>query len=390
MNNFEYYGPTRIVFGEGSIRRLSDLVPADTPILLLYGGGSIKRNGVYDQVMSVLEGRDLVEFGGIEVNPDYETCMKAVAVARERDVGFLLAVGGGSVLDAAKFIAAAVYWQDGEPWDLFRDRGARIFRALPLGSVMTLPATGSEMNKNAVISRRATKEKLAFVSPHVFPQFSILDPATTFSLPPRQIGNGVVDAFVHVTEQYVVARDTAAPLQDRQAEAVLLTLIKEGPVTLAEPTRYDSRANLVWAATCALNGTLSCGVPGDWATHMIGHELTALYGLDHAQSLAVVLPGLWRHQRDVKRERLLHYAARIWGLTEGPEEARIDQAIDKTESFFQSMGVPTRLADYGLPADAPRETARNQARRGVALGERQTIRAAEIEAILQMQQNGRD
>ncbi len=385
MNNFEYYGPTRIVFGKDTIGRLPELLPADTRILLLYGGGSIKRNGVHEQVGAALAGRDFAEFGGIEPNPDYETCLKAVAVARERETGFLLAVGGGSVLDAAKFIAAARYWTDGEPWNLFGNRGAGIRRALPLGAVLTLPATGSEMNKNAVISRRATHEKLAFVSPHVFPQFSILDPATTFSLPSRQIGNGIVDAFVHVVEQYMAARDTSAPLQDRQAEAVLLTLLEEGPKTLANPTDYDSRANLMWAATCALNGTLACGVPGDWATHMIGHELTALYGLDHAQSLAVVLPGLWRHRRETKRERLLHYAARVWGLTDGPEDERIEQAIVRTESFFRSVGVPTRLSDYKLPADAPQRTAENQARRGVRIGEDQGIGTPDIEAILALQ-----
>lgn len=380
MNNFEYYAPTRIVFGKGAIARLATLVSDEIPLMLLYGGGSIKRNGVYEQVMDALPRPPAVEFGGVEANPDYETCLKAVLELKRQAVGFVLAVGGGSVLDAAKFIAAAAEW-DGDPWDIFADRGATIECALPLGDVLTLPATGSEMNMNSVISRRATKDKLAFVSPHVFPQFSILDPETTISLPPRQTANGIVDACAHVFEQYMTY-PVNAPLQDRQAEAVLLTLIEEGPKALVAPADYDARSNIMWSATCALNGSLSCGVPGDWATHMIGHELTALYGIDHAQSLAVVMPGLWRHQKDAKRAKLLQYAERVWKLTTGSADARIEQAISRTEDFFKELGVGVRLSDYNIPADAPRRVAENQARRKRALGEHQNIHAAEIEAIL--------
>ena len=381
MHAFEFYAPTRIVFGKGSIERLSTLVSSDTPLMLLYGGGSIRKNGVYDAVLSALPAAPAVIFGGIEPNPDYETCLKAVAEARRHDVGFVLAVGGGSVLDAAKFIAAAVVWQ-GDPWDIFADRGASVADALPLGDVLTLPATGSEMNKNSVISRRATTDKVAFMSPHVFPRFSILDPETTFSLPPRQTANGIVDACAHVFEQYMTY-PVNAPLQDRQAEAVLLTLIEEGPKALKHPSDYDVRANIMWAATCALNGSLSCGVPGDWSTHMIGHELTALYGIDHAQSLAVVMPGVWRHQREAKRAKLLQYARRVWKLTDGTDDERIEAAIVRTEAFFTSLGVGVRLSDYGIGDDAPQRVARNQGRRNRILGEHENIGTAEIKAILE-------
>jgi NADP-dependent alcohol dehydrogenase len=382
MLNFEYYAPTRIVFGKDSIACLSTLIPPAARVLWLYGGGSIRRNGVYDQVQAALANHASVEFAGVEPNPEYETCLKAVQTARDHQLDFVLAVGGGSVLDAGKFIAAATPWT-GDPWDIFRDRGASVASALPLGTVLTLPATGSEMNRNAVISRRATLDKVAFVSPHVLPLFSILDPCVTFTLSPRQIANGVTDAFVHVLEQYVVDRSEAAPLQDRQAEAVLLTLIEEGPKTLARPREYEARANVMWAATQALNGLLSCGVPGDWSTHMIGHELTALYGLDHAQSLAIVLPGVWRHRRQDKAARLLHYGKRVWRLTEGEPEQRVEAAITRTEKFFRDLGLGTTLGDYDLPSDAPQQVARNQARRKKRLGEYGGIGPREIEEILE-------
>lgn len=382
MLNFEFFAPTRIVFGKGSIGRLRELIPINARVLLLYGGGSILRNGVHDQIAEALRSHTLEEFGGIEPNPEYETCLSAIRFLREKKLDTILAAGGGSVLDAGKFIAAAALWS-GDPWDILLDRGARVAAALPLGTVLTLPATGSEMNKNAVISRRATTDKLAFVSEHVLPRFSILDPCTTFSLPSKQVANGIVDAFVHVLEQYVTDRSVSAPLQDRQAEAVLLTLIEEGPKTLASPNDYEARAHVMWAATHALNGLLSCGVPGDWATHMIGHELTALYGLDHAQSLAIVIPGLWRHQRSTKARRLLQYADRVWGIDHGSDNERIDMAIDRTESFFRSLGLGTTLTDYGLPEDAPRRVASNQDRRNRPLGEHGSIRSPEIEAILE-------
>ncbi|MBK7542858.1 MAG: iron-containing alcohol dehydrogenase [Candidatus Competibacteraceae bacterium] len=349
MLNFSFYNPTKILFGKGQIATIAKEIPKDQHILLTYGGGSIKQNGVYEQVMQALAGRTIHEFAGIEPNPTYETLMQAVELARREKVDFLLAVGGGSVVDGTKFIAAAIPFA-GEPWDILAKRG-RIERALPLGSVLTLPATGSEMNSGAVVTRRATDDKLAFMHPLVYPRFSVLDPTTTFTLPPRQIGNGVVDAYTHIMEQYLTY-PVNAPIQDRFAEGLLLTLIEEGPKALATPQDYDVRANIMWCTTLALNGLIGAGVPGDWATHMIGHEITALHGLDHAQTLAIVLPSMMAVKRETKRAKLLQYAARVWNLTDGDEDARIDAAIAKTRAFFERVGVHTYLGDYGIKADA--------------------------------------
>lgn len=381
MQNFTYHNPVTLVFGKGTIDRLADLVPNEIAVLLLYGGGSIRANGVYSQVRAALADRPVLEFGGIEANPHYETCMRAVAEVKRAEVGFVLAVGGGSVLDAAKFIAAAAcYTATDDPWDFMANRQP-IDAALALGAVLTLPATGSEMNANAVVSRVGTREKLHFGSPHVYPKFSILDPETTYTLPPRQTANGVVDAFLHVMEQYMT-HPSDAPLQDRQSEAVLLTLVEEGPKALVAPRDYAVRANLMWCATQALNGVIGCGVPQDWASHMIGHELTALYGIDHAQSLAVVLPSLLRHQIAPKRAKLVQFAARVWGLSEGSDDARAAAAIDRTEAFFRSLGVGTKLSDYGIGPEAARIVAERLEARGMRLGEHGDLGPDAVTAIL--------
>ncbi len=303
MLNFTYKNTTEILFGKGMISEITSRVPQNVPVLLAYGGGSIKRNGVYDQVLKALANHRLVEFAGIEANPQYETCLRAVEVVRREQVGFILAVGGGAVLDAAKFIAAATVFEGPDPWQILRTVGANVKGALPLGTVLTLPATGSECNGGSVISRKETQEKLFFLSQHVFPVFSVLDPVATFTLPQKQVRNGIVDAFVHVCEQYMTY-PSASLLQDRLAESVLQTLVEVGPVTLAKLDDYDSRANFMWSATIALNNLLGCGVPQDWTSHMIGHELTAFYGLDHAETLAVVLLGVWRHRLAEKRAKL--------------------------------------------------------------------------------------
>lgn len=347
MQNFDFHNPTRVLFGQGQIATLSTLVPEGARVLMLYGGGSIRANGVYDEVKSALAGHTVLEFGGIEPNPTYETLMRAVELVRAERIDFLLAVGGGSVIDGTKFIAAGSLLEE-DPWTaIFEQRAASVQSALPFGAVLTLPATGSEMNSAAVVTRKATQEKRAFASRHVFPRFAVLDPTKTYTLPTRQVGNGVVDAFVHVMEQYLTT-PVDAKVQDRFAEGLLLTLIEDGPRALGEPQNYDVRANLMWTATLALNGLIGVGVPQDWSTHMIGHELTALYDLDHAQTLAVVLPAMLRVRREAKRAKLLQYAARVWDLTEGDEDARIDAAIERTEAFFNSVGVPTRLSGYGL------------------------------------------
>lgn len=348
MNNFDLHTPTRILFGKNSIAQLRAQIPEGSRVLITYGGGSVKKTGVLDQVYDALKGLDVLEFGGIEPNPSYETLMKAVDVARKENVTFLLAVGGGSVLDGTKFIAAAALYPDNvDPWEILQTSGSKITRAIPMGSVLTLPATGSESNKGAVISRRATGDKQAFHSPFVQPVFAVLDPVYTYTLPPRQVANGVVDAFVHTVEQYITY-PVNAKVQDRFAEGILLTLVEDGPKALSEPENYDVRANVMWAATMALNGLIGAGVPQDWATHMLGHELTAMHGLDHAQTLAVVLPSLLNIKRNEKRAKLLQYAERVWNITEGSEDARIDAAIAATRHFFEQMGVPTTLSGYGL------------------------------------------
>jgi NADP-dependent alcohol dehydrogenase len=351
MLNFVFHNPVKIVFGKGTISQVGELAPTKGRIMMTYGGGSIKRNGVYDQVKEALKGRDVVEFEGIEANPLYETCMKAVKLCQKEKVDFILAVGGGSVIDGSKFIAAAVPYQGKDTWDILRagagDEGAEVKSAIPLGTVLTLPATGTEMNANSVVSRKSTMEKRYFSSPFVYPQFSILDPETTFTLPEKQTANGIVDAFVHVVEQYLTV-DVNSPLQDRQAEAVFLTLIEEAPKALANPRDYDARANIMWSATCALNGLIGCGVQQDWATHMIGHELTAVYGLDHAQTLAVVLPPLLRRQKKAKLDKLVKMGERIFGICAADKDAAAEKTIVAIEAFFNSVGVPTTLSAYNI------------------------------------------
>ncbi|MNZ24907.1 Alcohol dehydrogenase YqhD [compost metagenome] len=379
MRNFTFYNPTRIHFGEGQISKLARDIPGGSRVLVTHGGGSIFQNGVWQQVEEALTGHHLTRFGGIEANPQFDTLVKATQLAKAEQCDFILAVGGGSVIDGSKFIAAAAC-HDGDPLELLS--GKRITTALPLGCVLTLAATGSESNPHGVVTHVARQEKLPFSSALLYPRFAILDPRTTFSLPARQIGNGVVDAFVHTIEQYLTY-PADAPLQDRYAEGLLQTLIEEGPKALANPEDYAVRANLMWCATQALNGLLGCGVPQDWSTHMIGHELTALYHIDHAQTLAVVLPALLAERRQVKHEKLLQYAERVWGLKEGDEDQRIDAAIRATRDFFKRMGVPTRLSEHGLDADVIPQVLAQLERHGMtALSERRDLDLEVSERIL--------
>ena len=382
MYNFEYKNPVKIIFGKGTIAKLTAEIPANQRILLTYGGGSIFKNGVYDQVKKALEGFDVVEFGGIEANPTYETCMQALEVVKKEKIGFLLAVGGGSVIDGTKFIAAAACYEKGDPWDFLSGKDTDpITRAMPLGTVLTLPATGTEMNGNSVVSRVSTQEKMSFGSQAVLPLFSILDPQTIFSLPDRQVANGVVDAFVHVMEQYLTF-PVNAPLQDRMAEGILLTLIEEGPKVLENRTDYDAAANFMWSATMALNGLIGQGVPQDWATHGIGHELTAFHGIDHARTLAIVLPGVMNIRRKSKEEKILQYGERIWGITEGTIDERIDRTIAGTIRFFEKMGTPTTLSYYGVTDSTIEKIEKRFAQRNTLLGEKRDIDSKVTRAIL--------
>ncbi len=346
MTDFEFYNPVKVFFGKDQLPKISTQIPAGSKVMLLYGGGSIKKNGIYDRVRAALERFDVTEFGGIEPNPLYETAIKAVEIAKEKNIDFLLAVGGGSVIDATKFIAAAIPYKFGDPWNILAKK-MPVVTAVPLGAVLTLPATGTEMNKNSVLSRKSTNEKLAFASPLVFPAFSFLLPDAAGTLPKRQVANGIVDAFVHVTEQYLTY-PVNAPIQDRFAEAILITLIEEAPGVYENPADYEAMSNLMWSATMALNGLIQCGVPGDWSVHSIGHELTALHGIDHARTLAIVLPGLWKALLEEKKAKLVQYGERVWKITEGSDDERALKAIDLTVEFFESLGVPTRLSAYNV------------------------------------------
>ena len=346
MLNFTFHNPTKILFGKSQIEKLATEIPKGAKVLMTYGGGSIKKNGIYQQVSAALHMHEWFEFSGIEPNPKYDTLIKALDIIRKHKIDYLLAVGGGSVIDGTKFIAAAACYQGEDPWDILAKRHT-IKAALPLGAVLTLPATGSESNGGSVVTRNGNK--LAFGNPLVRPVFAVLDPAASLSLSDRQVSNGIIDAFVHTMEQYLTF-PVNAKVQDRFAEGLLLTLIEEGPRALSAEFKNDLtvRSNIMWSASLALNGLIGSGVPQDWATHMIGHELTGGYGIDHARTLSIVLPAVMKVCREDKRDKLLQYAERIWQLKDGDEEVRINQAIQLTEDFFRQVNMPTRLSDVQL------------------------------------------
>ncbi|MFR5264759.1 iron-containing alcohol dehydrogenase [Clostridium sp.] len=346
MNNFDFYNPTHIVFGKDRLGELNNLVPKDARVLVTYGGGSVKKFGTLGKVLKALEGREVFEFGGIEPNPRYETLMKAVKVVKDENIDFLLAVGGGSVMDGTKFISLASQYE-GNALDLLSDRmaAASLTKALPLGTVVTLPATGSEMNCGGVVTSEIGKR--GFRNQLVFPKFSILDPTLTFTLPKTQVANGIVDTFIHVVEQYVTY-PAEGRFQDRTAEGILQTLVEIGKATIENPEDYDLRANLVWCATMGLNGLIGAGVPQDWSTHMMGHELTAAFGIDHGKTLAILQPTIWDMRFEKKKAKLAQYAERVWNITMGSEEERAKLAIEKTREFFESLGIKTRLSEYGV------------------------------------------
>ncbi len=378
MNNFTFCNPTKLIFGKGTIARIAREIPAGAKIMMTYGGGSIRRNGVYDQVTAALKGRGAVEFGGIEPNPQYETLVKAVELARAEGVDFLLAVGGGSVIDGTKFIATALKYE-GDPWDFLLDP-LKAVDAVPLATVLTLPATGSEMNNGAVVSRKELNEKLAFHNPKCYPLFSVLDPEVCYSLPQRQIVNGIVDSFAHTLEQYLTF-DTQAMVMDRWAEGLLQTLVELGPKLVERHDRYDEVANFMLTATMALNGFIAMGVPQDWATHMIGHELTALHGLDHGVTLAIVYPGMMRVMRREKFDKLVQYAERVWGATGTPEE-KAEAAIVKTDEFFRALGMKTRLSEHGIGQETIDFIVERFRKRGWNLGETGKVTPERVAEIL--------
>ena len=386
MLNFEIITPTRIVFGKDQLVRLPELLDTIAPnrkVMIAFGGGSIRKNGTLDALLTVLSDFHVVQFGGIEPNPEYQTLMKGVELFKKEQLDCILAVGGGSVIDGVKFMTGAIKYA-GEPWDVLEKKDGCVFEAaVPFGAVLTLPATGSEANSGAVISRSEMKQKRAMGGPLFFPKFAFCDPTVVATLPERQLANGVVDAFMHTLEQYITV-PTGNKLQERQAEAILLTLKEVGPLVLKDPSNYELAANLMWSATHALLGFLRCGVPTDWTTHMIGHELTALYGIDHARTLAIIAPRLYENQFDNKKEKLVQYGKRVWDLT-GTDDEIARQAIVKTEAFFHQLGIPTHISSYTESGDEAADIIRNRLieRGWIAMGERQAITPDHVFAIVQ-------
>jgi len=373
MLNFEFKNPTKIIFGKGEIQKLNKEIPKNSKVLLIYGGGSIKKNGIYSQVKSALSAYKVLEFGGIPANPEYQILMQALHLIKSEKIDFLLAVGGGSVIDGTKFLASAALYSGDEPWDILK-KGIRTEVGMPFGTVLTLPATGSEMNSGSVISRKETGEKLGMGGPGLFPQFSILDPSVVASIPKNQLANGITDAYTHVLEQYMTY-PVGADLQDRMSESVMASLIASAPRIIANPSDYKTAANFMWCCTMALNGLIQKGVPTDWAVHAIGHELTALYGIDHARTLAIIAPRHYEFFFEQKKEKLAQYAERVWNIQEGSLEEKAKKAIEKTEAFFQSLDIPTHLSDYIETCEGTSEKVSKalESRGWTALGEHKNV-----------------
>ena len=383
MINFNLYNPVNLCFGKDAHEQLPTLIPQGAKILMTYGGGSIKQNGVYDNVRGALQEFEVVEFGGIEANPEYDTLLKALAIIKSEKITFLLAVGGGSVIDGTKFLASAALYEGDEPWDILA-KGIRTEVGMPFGTVLTLPATGSEMNSGAVISRRSIGQKRGMGGPGLFPQFSISDPTVVASIPHRQLANGLVDAFTHVMEQYMTY-PTSATLQDRISEGILSTLMEIAEPLLSNPSDYDTAANFMWSCNMALNGLIQKGVPTDWSIHAVGHELTAAYNIDHARTLAIVLPSMYRYKFEQKQLKLAQYGRRVLGL-QGSDFDVAHEAIDQTEAFFNSLGIETKLSAYGVDTSGIEQRAAQQLENygWIALGEHKDITPSDVEKILAM------
>lgn len=384
MLNFEFKNPTKIIFGKGQIEKLPKEIPAHAKVLLLYGGGSIKQNGIYEQVKKALTSYDIVEFGGIPANPEYEVLMQALTIIKSQGITYLLAVGGGSVIDGTKFLSAAALYSGDTPWDILA-KNIRTEKGMPFGTVLTLPATGSEMNSGAVITRAETQEKFGMGGPGLFPEFSILDPQVVQSIPKRQLANGVTDAFTHVLEQYMTY-PAQAFLQDRFAESIMQTLIEIAPRIISNPSDYEAAANFMWSCTMALNGLIQKGVPTDWAVHAMGHELTALFGIDHARTLAIIAPSHYRYNFEKKKEKLAQYAERVWGVSTGSIEEKAQAAIVKTEEFFHSLEIATTLSAYTENYQGTSEliSKRFTERGWLGLGEHKSLKPSDVEQIVAM------
>lgn len=384
MLNFEFKNPTKIIFGRGEIAKLNREIPKDAKVLMLYGGGSIKTNGIYEQVKAALANYDVVEFGGIPANPEYEVLMEALQIIKQQGINYMLAVGGGSVIDGTKFLSAAARYEGDQPWEILA-KSIRTEVGMPFGTVLTIPATGSEMNSGSVITRKETQEKRSMGGPGLFPEFSILDPEVVRSIPKRQLANGIADAFTHVLEQYMTY-PAQALLQDRFSESIMQTLIEVAPTIMEDPTDYKAASNFMWCCTMALNGLIQKGVPTDWAVHMMGHELTALYGIDHARTLAIIAPSHYRYNFEAKKEKLAQYGTRVWGITEGTVDEIALNAIKKTEEFFHSLAIDTRLSDYTetYTGTAERIAERFTERGWMGLGEHKNLAPTDVQKIVEM------
>ena len=384
MNNFEFKNPTKIIFGKDKIANLAKEIPANAKILMLYGGGSIKSNGIYDQAKKAISAFEVIEFGGIPANPEYAVLLEALQIIKTQKITFLLAIGGGSVIDGTKFLSAAAVYEGETPWEILTG-GKPILKGMPFGAVLTLPATGSEMNSGFVLTRKETKEKLASGGPALYPQFSILDPQVVSSIPQKQIANGLADAFTHVLEQYMTYPSDSL-LQDRFAESILQTLVEVAPAILKNASDYNAASNFMWSCTMALNGLIGQGVPQDWAVHMMGHELTALFGIDHARTLAIIAPSHYRYNIETKKDKLAQYAERVWGVTEGTTEEKAKAGIDKTEDFFHSLGIKTKLSEYTSDYSGTAEivSKRFTDRGWLGLGEHRKLAPVDAAKIIEM------
>ena len=384
MRNFEFKNPTKIIFGKDQIKSIKNEIPAQAKVLMLYGGGSIKKNGIYKQVKAALADHQVIEFGGIPANPEYEVLLKALDLIKKENIGYLLAVGGGSVIDGTKFLSSAALYDGTEPWDILKNKIPTL-KGMPFGTVLTLPATGSEMNSGAVITRAETKEKFTMGGAGLFPQFSVLDPQVVASIPPRQLANGITDAFNHVLEQYLTY-PAQAHLQDRIAEGILQTLIEVAPKIMDDPSDYEAASNFMWSCTMALNGLIQKGVPTDWAVHAMGHELTALFGIDHARTLAIIGPRHYEYNFETKKEKLAQYAERVWNIKDGSVDEKATAAIKRTEAFFQNLGIDTKLSAYTKDYEGTAEEIgkRFKERGWEGLGEHQKLTSVDAEKIVKL------
>jgi alcohol dehydrogenase YqhD (iron-dependent ADH family) len=386
MHGFQFHNPTKIIFGEGTVDQLADHVkPYGNKILLVYGGGSIKKSGLYEQVIAQLKtiGAVIYELSGVEPNPRLTTVQKGIALCRENGIEFLLAVGGGSVIDATKAIAAGVPYE-GNVWDFFSNK-ATIQKALPLGTVLTLSATGSEMNGSSVVSHWEEKQKRGMGSIHVYPQFSILDPTLTYSVPRDQTVNGIVDIMSHVFEQYF-SQTEHTPLQERLCESILLTVIENSGPALELPKNYEARANLMWCGTMALNGGLiSVGMQNDWSSHGIEHEVSAIYDIPHGAGLAIIFPNWMKYVYKLRLDRFVQFAERVWHIDsagKSPEEAAL-AGIEATRDFFTRIGAPSRLAEYQIGSEHLDKMAEEAVRYG-PIGSFKQLNKSDVKVILEM------